>query len=202
MYFVGQRSKVNSFKIIAELHSFSGRDGYYPRGELIRDFAGNLYGTTAFGGAFDAGTVFKVNIFGHLTLLHIFGVREEGFYPSAGLIQDAEGNLFGTTSSGYAPVAGVVFKLDTTLKITILHTFTGGADGGSPHGLVQDAAGNLYGSTTQGGALWCNPPLGCGTVFESYPMMQSANRIAFTNITGKLDSEASMLSSLMSYAVS
>src|SRR6266571_650597 len=81
-----------------------------------------------------------------LVVLHTFTGGVDGYYPYAGLIQDAAGNLYGTTFWGGAG-AGVVFKLDPTGKETVLHSFMGSpADGGFPQGgVVMDAAGNLYG---------------------------------------------------------
>jgi uncharacterized repeat protein (TIGR03803 family) len=85
------------------------------------------------------------------------------------------GNLYGTTvfggiSSACNGSCGVVFKLGPSGKETVLHNFTGGADGGLPaSGLTMDSAGNLYGAADEGGDLKCNPPYGCGTVFKITP---------------------------------
>lgn len=77
----------------------------------------------------------------------------DGKLPSAGLIQDSRGNLYGTTSGGEdAGSYGTVFKLDRTGALSVLYSFTGGADGGKPFaGLVRDSAGILYGTTSVGG---------------------------------------------------
>jgi uncharacterized repeat protein (TIGR03803 family) len=146
------------------LHSFSGADGARPEAGLVRDAAGNLYGTTAGGGASDLGTVFKLDTTGSETVLHSFS-GADGDSPVAGLVRDAAGNLYGTTAGGGASGLGTVFKLDTSGKGRLLHSFTGGAtDGAFPAaGLVPDAAGNLYGTTTQDGAF------GQGTVFKLRP---------------------------------
>src|SRR5438045_599299 len=89
--------------------------------------------------------------------LYSFSRTPDGGYPYAGLIRDAAGNLYGTTPTGGACNAGTVFKLDTTGKETVLHSFTGGADGGDPWaGLVRDPAGNLYGTSYLGGDFTCN----------------------------------------------
>jgi uncharacterized repeat protein (TIGR03803 family) len=128
---------------------------------VIRDVAGNLYGSTTSGGRFGDGTVFKIDSTGKKTVLHSFKGGSDGAYPSAGLIQDAAGNLYGTTYGGGRFNWGTVFKIDSTGKESILHSFTAGSDGASPvAGLVQDGAGNLYGTTKYGGAY------GAGTVFE------------------------------------
>jgi uncharacterized repeat protein (TIGR03803 family) len=82
------------------LHRFTGgRDGACPYAGLLRDNSGNLYGTTLIGGAFNYGTVFKLDEHGKLTVLHSFN-KKDGWYPSSTLIQDAAGNLYGTTQSG------------------------------------------------------------------------------------------------------
>jgi uncharacterized repeat protein (TIGR03803 family) len=171
------------------LHNFScGSDGCSPQGELIFDAIGNLYGTTA-RGAYGGGIVFKLapNPDGSWTesILHMFGSqsRVDGLVPSARLVFDSAGNLYGTTSQGGDPCnnpaagCGVVFKVapnpDGTWTETVLYRFSGGSDGASPWGaVIFDAAGNLYGTTVSGGtnnscALW--EWKGCGVVFKLAP---------------------------------
>jgi uncharacterized repeat protein (TIGR03803 family) len=136
------------------LHRFrvSPTDGANPHAGLIGDPAGNLYGTTDYGGAFGFGVVFKLDKTGE-TVLYSFTGGADGGNPLAGLIRDAAGNLYGTTSYGGASGWGVVFKLDTTGAETVLDTFTPRADGVYPDaGLIGDSAGNLYGTTYDGGA--------------------------------------------------
>ncbi len=130
------------------LYGFTGTngDGVSPAGELVRDSAGNLYGTTYSGGYLQQGTVFKVEPNGTETILHTFMGGTDGFNPGGGLISDAAGNLYGTTLE-----VGTVFKIDTSGTKTILFTFSG-QDGSYPTGrLAIDASGNLYGVTEQGG---------------------------------------------------
>lgn len=142
------------------LHSFKGgTDGESPSGGVVRDNAGNLYGTTSYGGVFRKGTVFKLDTTGQETVLYIFTGGADGAIPLAGLIRDAAGNLYGTTEHGGDLTCnsgigcGTVFKLDTTGKETVLHSFTG-KDGTSPiAGVIRDSAGNFYGTTPQGGAF-------------------------------------------------
>jgi len=130
------------------LHNFDGTDGRVPS-VSFRDAAGNLYGTTFAGGSAGYGNVFKLDITGKETVLHSF-TGLDGRDPFGGLLRDAAGNLYGTTSSGGGSCSqvggrgcGLVFKLDTTGKETVLHRFTGGADGWYPIAdLVRDAAGN------------------------------------------------------------
>ncbi len=147
------------------LYSFTGgADGANPEAGLVRDPDGSLYGTTIAGGS-GSGVVFKVDSNGTETVLHTFTSGADGGYPQAGLIRDLNGDLYGTTSGGGSPGPGVVFKLDTTGAETVLYTFTGGADGGTPYGgLVRDSAGNLYGSTLQGGVTTGSQ--GYGVVFK------------------------------------
>lgn len=77
---------------------------------MLRDTAGNLYGTTANGGAYDLGTVFKLDAKARETVLHSF-TGADGAYPYPGLVGDAAGNLYGVTNAGGSYGAGVVFKL-------------------------------------------------------------------------------------------
>jgi len=147
------------------LYSFTGgADGGQPYSDLVLDAAGNLYGTTANGGTSGNGTVFEVSPSGQETVLYSFaGYPTDGAAPSGGLIQDAAGNLYGTTNRGGSSGMGTVFKVDTTGTETVLHTFAGGAtDGAHPYftRLKMDQAGNVYGVTEQGGAS------GQGVVFE------------------------------------
>ena len=169
---------------LSVLHSFAGshgNDGSEPISALIFDKAGNLYGTTLFGGAKSCaggcGTVFELisNGNGSFTesVLHYFvGGASDGGYPAAGLIFDQAGNLYGATGGPGKPNGpdGVVFQLAPASggqwTETILHAFTGSFDGMTPaYGgtLVFDPAGNLYGATYRGG------PANVGTAFELTP---------------------------------
>lgn len=85
------------------LYGFTGTngDGAHPEAGLVRDSAGNLYGTTTNGGAFSFGSVFKVDSAGHETVLYSFtGTNGDGTAPLGGLIMDSTGKLYGTTSGG------------------------------------------------------------------------------------------------------
>ena len=103
------------------LYSFQGlgaSDGQSPSGGLVRDAAGNLYGTTSDGGAFGGGgTVFKVDSSGKETVLHSFGDSGDGVYPTGRLSWDAAGNLYGTASAGGAFGGGTVFKVDSSCAL-------------------------------------------------------------------------------------
>ncbi len=164
------------------LYSFCSRtncgDGEFPVAGLIFDQAGNLYGTTEYGGALAAGTVFKLapNADGSWreSVLHSFCSRTncgDGAEPLASLIFDQAGNLYGATEYGGALAAGTVFKLapnaDGSWRESVLHSFcsrTNCGDGAEPFAsLIFAQAGNLYGATEYGGAH------GGGTVFKLAP---------------------------------
>lgn len=150
------------------LYSFKGRpaDGSGPNGTLIRDAAGNLYGTTSLGGRFGSsgfGTVFELNTAGNERPLYVFGKNPgDGKNPLSGVTMDSMGNLYGTTVNGGASGNGSVYKLSQQ-GLTILYSFAGGqTDGANPvSNLVRDCCGNLYG-TTENGGLGNNK----GTVFR------------------------------------
>jgi len=144
------------------LYSFGYADGAGPQGPLILDEQGNLYGTTCCGGGSSAGVVFKVDPAGKETVFYSFTGGADGSSPNAPLVQDKEGNLYGTT------FFGVVFKVDPAGKETVLHTLSG-ADGAFPYaGPAMDKEGILYGTTNEGGSN-CSVP-GCGgTVWKLDP---------------------------------
>jgi uncharacterized repeat protein (TIGR03803 family) len=149
-----------SFKV---LYDFTGgNDGAFPEAGVIRDKAGNLYGTTNQGGVFIGGTVFKLAPDGTETVLHAFDDNgSDGVLPTAGLIMDNAGNLFGTAST-----PGTVFKLAPDRTETVLHDFDGGSDGINTFGgVIEDSNANLYGTTAYGGSSACGGD-GCGIVFE------------------------------------
>jgi uncharacterized repeat protein (TIGR03803 family) len=135
------------------LYGFKGgTDGENPDAGIALDAAGNIYGTTNWGGATSSGIVFKVTPAGTETVLYSFTGGADGRTPYGGVIMDPAGNLYGTTWGGGATGAGTVFKVDATGHETVLYSFTGGADGGDPMaGLLLDSAGNLYGTTVDGG---------------------------------------------------
>jgi uncharacterized repeat protein (TIGR03803 family) len=159
--------KLNTAHKEKVLHAFTGgADGGYPYyGGLVRDAAGNLYGTTSFGGAYQYfGTVFKVNKAGRQKVLYSFTGGADGGQPNASVILDSAGNLYGTTVGGGAAGHGTVFKLDKAGTETVLYSFMGGTDAAAPNAdLLRDAAGNLYGTSIAGGTS------GGGTVFKLTP---------------------------------
>ena len=150
--------------MIYSFHPNHSLDGAFPSGRLVRDAAGNLYGTTTFGGANNAGTVYKLDAAGHETVVYSFCPSWGGLggkFP-VGLTQDSMGNLYGATSQGGAYGAGTVFEIDAAGRQTVLYSFctrVNCADGNDPTDLVWKS-GKLYGVTAHGGAY------GSGVVFE------------------------------------
>jgi uncharacterized repeat protein (TIGR03803 family) len=156
----------------AVLYSFnydSGRDGAGPRANLIFDRSGSLYGTTASGGDHNSGVVFELTpteggweetvVYNFCTLQNC----DDGGSPTAGLIMDQSGSLYGT--------AQAVFELShgsDGWDETVIHHFTGQRNGaGADSGLIFDASGNLYGVAEEGGNCYS-----CGVVFEVTPTSQ------------------------------
>jgi uncharacterized repeat protein (TIGR03803 family) len=166
------------------LYRFTGAegDGAIPLAGLVEDGQHNLYGVTEHGGnsgcnngdGEGCGTVFKLDDERRESVLYAFTGSSDGANPFAGLVEDASGDLYGTTAYGgdlncNPPTGcGTVFVLSKAGHETVLHNFTGAeGDGAIPYaGLLLDARGKLYGTTYAGGDLDCNPPNGCGTVFE------------------------------------
>lgn len=162
--------KIDPTGVETVLYSFSGGvDGFYPNGGLVRDGAGNLYGTTYFGGTTGDGTVFKLTPSGVKTVLYNFvGQPADGALPVGNLIRDTAGNLYGTTFGGGIRSFGTVYKVDKNGKETVLYKFKSKPDGQWPAaGLTRDSAGNLYGTTVYGGS--CSQTTGCGIVFKIAP---------------------------------
>ena len=145
------------------LVSFEGGNGSSPEASLVQGTDGNLHGTTTFGGANNAGTVFEVTPTGDLTTLYSFCAQTyctDGAYPQGGLVLGMDGNFYGTTYQGGAEGYGTVFKITPAGTLTTLHNFDS-TDGAYPVGAPALAPdGNLYGTTSEGGAS------GCGTVFK------------------------------------
>jgi len=154
---------------------------------VVGDAAGNLYGTTLSGGSdcstgyspHNCGTIFKLDPSGHETILHNFGGSGDGALPETGVVEDAAGNLYGTTGAGgdykcnnqyYG--CGTIFKLNSKGKYTVLYEFKDGSDGLGPNGLTLDAAGNLYG-TAEGG-----DQVPSGIVFKLSPTGESTPSLA------------------------
>lgn len=160
------------------IYDFAAADTYSTA--LLRDAAGNLYGTTWSGGAPTFGTVFVLSPGGVNTTLYTFtgGIGMPG-RPLGGVVRDAAGNLYGAATYGgayncstpYGTDCGAIFKLATDGTMSVFHAFQGGDDGAWPQGgLMVDKAGNVFGTTSQGGTGdFCYNGHGCGTVFKITP---------------------------------
>ena len=144
---------------------------------VIQDpLTGDLYGAaTSALGRFVQDVDFIVDVKPNTSVesvLHTFMRDADGFNVSARLVQDSSGNLYGTSVSGglfnniCIDGCGVVFQLARTGRYTVLHRFTGGADGFFPGPLSIDLQGHVYGTTEGGGDISCTFSGGCGTVFE------------------------------------
>lgn len=157
------------------LHTFTGypSDGDEPRGTLVRDGLGNLYGTTAIGGSGNCnlspgcGTVFMLNRGGEELGIFSFS-NEDGRLPYAGLFRDRAGNLYGTTAAGGVECpgnegCGTVFQLNKTGNKIRNYSFAGQPDGANPEAPVIEVSGSLYSTTARGG------PLDYGTVYRISP---------------------------------
>jgi uncharacterized repeat protein (TIGR03803 family) len=157
---------------LTTLYSFCAQtncaDGTLPYAGLLQGSDGNFYGTTAYGGSHQSeicfyggtdattcGTVFKITPSGKLTTLYEFCAQSnctDGSIPYGGLIQAADGTLYGTTAGGGASNLGTVFEINTKGELTTLHSFSE-SDGAHPwSGLMQATDGNFYGMTAYGGA--------------------------------------------------
>jgi uncharacterized repeat protein (TIGR03803 family) len=160
--------KITPRGTLTMLHTFDGTDGYQPR-VLVQATNGSFYGTTYEGGANNLGTVFKITPSGTLTTLHSFaGYPTDGAYPDGGLVQAANGDLYGTTGGGGTNIYyGTAFKITPSGTLTTIYNFcpqSGCTDGANPDaGLVLATDGDFYGATYAGGAN------GFGTVFKITP---------------------------------
>ena len=158
------------------LQSFNWDNGAFPLGNVVLDTKGNVYGTTQYGPGLNCsvgcGTIFKIapsNGTWISSIVYTFAGGSDGQGPVSGLVEDANGNFYGTTSDGGSTTGctygcGTVFELSPTkgpaFTEKVLHSFAGsasapyGADGYDPvAGLILDSAGNLYGTASQGGSV-------------------------------------------------
>ena len=157
--------KISTNGALTTLYSFTGiTDGAAPLGRLVQGRDGYFYGTTAEGGPYDFGTVFKVSTNGTLATLYSFTGGNDGADPSAGLVEGADGNFYGTAPNGGTNGYGVLFKITANGGLTGLYWFAANNDGASPAAaLVEGADGNFYGTAASGGG---GTNGGWGTVFK------------------------------------
>ncbi|WP_187293880.1 choice-of-anchor tandem repeat GloVer-containing protein [Gloeobacter kilaueensis] len=146
---------------LTTLHSFSGsKDGFNPKGRLLKASDGNFYGTTMSGGIAGQGTLFRITPQGQLKILYTFTSQSDGGLPNGGLIQARDGYIYGTTSFGGANFGGTIFRLLPGESLTTIYAF-GFNDGTNPaSGLTETRDGKLYGTTASSG------PSGGGSVFR------------------------------------
>jgi len=163
------------------LYSFTGlSDGGMPLGGVALDKAGNLYGTTLYGGV-GGGAIFKIDTAGAYSVLHTFQ-GSDGEYPWAGVTLDSAGNLYGTCETG-GQGFGTVYKLNRAGDFSVVYAFPQGPGGyGSPEGpVVVDEFGNLYGTLAGGPSTPGGPPGSYGQVYE---IDTSRNEIVLYNFPG------------------
>ena len=174
--------RISAVGTLITLHSFDGTEGTNPYAGLVQGLDRTFYGTTLNGGIFacnppdGCGTVFKLTAQGTLTTLYRFCAKPDcpdGSVPSGGLVQGADGSLYGTTVSGGDPNChppygcGTVFTITPAGKLTTLHVFLRQEDGSGPIGaLIEGTDKIFYGTTSSGGNNACGSPSGCGTVFK------------------------------------
>jgi uncharacterized repeat protein (TIGR03803 family) len=177
------------------LYTFTITGGcYYGSGSssaVVFDQQGNLYGINGrLGIAFKLSPPSGSGTQWTETTLHTFTGGTDGSYPVGGVVLDAEGNVYGTSSYAGSYGGGQVFKLAAgTWAKTAIHNFTGlNGDGSNPEStLVFDSAGNLYGTTVSGGPNGCNQ---CGTVFELSPSGGGYRESILHSFTGGSDGNA------------
>jgi uncharacterized repeat protein (TIGR03803 family) len=156
-----------------------GPDGIGPNAPVIQASDGNLYGTTIYGGMSGNGAVFKINnpsTFPTESVIYSFAGGTDGAMPNAGLIEAADGSLYGTTTAGGSNGCFAGSGCGTVFRITnpsiaptesVVYSFTGGLDGALPYSsLIEASDGSLYGTTFDGGSGGCFSGVGCGTVFR------------------------------------
>jgi len=170
------------------LYSFkAGSDGSGPAfGSLAMAPNGALFGTTEGGGFF--GTAFEVcACLGREMVIHSFGTGTDGAQPIGGVVLDASGNFYATTSLGGASGNGTVFEAKRSGKTwteSVIYSFAGGSDGiNPPAGVTLDAAGNLYGTTSLGGAY------GGGIVYKLSPSNSGWTETILYNFQGLSDGQ-------------
>jgi len=166
--------------VYRDLHDFAGpmtfadgstgTDGTLPIGKLVRDSAGTLWGVSTYGSEYNHGNIWKLTSDGTYTIVHHFGgmytmpdgsIVPDGSYPQAGIQFDANGNMFGTTSSGGQFGPGTLWELTAAGQYKILHHFgfqvtnangSTGPDGVGPYGSIAiDGSGSIFGNCSSGG---------------------------------------------------
>jgi uncharacterized repeat protein (TIGR03803 family) len=178
----GTLFKVTPQGAVSRLYYFSAlntkggnADGAVPFGSLIQGADGALYGTTALGGKYGSGVIFRfvpgqaapLSVLYHFSALDANGFNVDGAMPAGALFQTSDGTLYGTASAGGANADGTIFKFVAGGALTVLHTFEAldvngnDSDGASPqNGVTLGPDGDLYGVAPTGGVY------GNGTIFK------------------------------------
>jgi|HubBroStandDraft_5_1064220.scaffolds.fasta_scaffold00129_14 uncharacterized repeat protein (TIGR03803 family) len=180
------------------LVNFGGNNGYGPYSmSLVQGVDGNYYGTTAFGGAYDNGTVFRITQEGVVTVLYSFcreGGCTDGNDVVAGLVLATDGKFYGTTYSGGTLGGGVTFKVTSSGGFADLYNFCRGHSctdmPENPEApLIQGPDGNLYGTSISGGHFACGSSTGCGTLFGITPQGKLTGVYPFCAKSGCADGD-------------
>ena len=154
------------------LDSFGNTDAAFPWATLVQANDGNFYGTTQNGGntacTSGCGTIFRIAPNGKVTTFNFDGTN--GSQPIAGLVQAANGDFYGVTTTGGANDAGTVFKFTPKGGLITLYSFAANTGYGPLGGLVLASDGSFYGTTSSGGPpTGACKPSGCGTIFKITP---------------------------------
>lgn len=180
-------------QVLTTLYSFEGPpDGAYSSAGLALGANGNFYGTTAYGGANNLGTIFEITPSGTVTILHSFaGTPNDGNLPVNGLLLASDGNFYGTTAYGGANNEGTIFKVSPSGVLTTLYSFCSQLncpDGALPTDvLIQATDGNFYGTTERGGAY--GGRYSGGTVFKMTPSGNLTTLYSFCALANCADGE-------------
>jgi uncharacterized repeat protein (TIGR03803 family) len=175
-HYLGTAFKITPDGMVTTLYSFCSQevfpfciDGSHPNAPLVQATNGDFYGTTFDGGAYNAGSIFKIGPSGKLTTLHTFCSQSgcaDGAYPWTALVQARDGDLYGVTSGDNAGTPWTFFKITPGGALTTLNSFcpqAGCPQGNGPEGIIQASDGDFYGTTVDGGAY------GYGTIFKIAP---------------------------------
>ncbi|HEY4771566.1 MAG TPA: choice-of-anchor tandem repeat GloVer-containing protein [Steroidobacteraceae bacterium] len=178
--------------ILSTLHNFCSvapcDDGSDPSSGLVQGRDGSFYGvTSAAGGSYLQGTVYRITPAGVLTTLYAFCIQTgctDGESPRAGLIQGTNGQFYGTTGSGGQYGYGEIFEITMAGKITVLHSFDQTDGEGAFSSLVQASNGFFYGTTQTGGSGSCAFGNTCGTVYKMNAAGKLTTLVKFTGTNG------------------
>jgi uncharacterized repeat protein (TIGR03803 family) len=166
------------------LYIFTGTNGDEPNAPLILGANGNMFGTTLDGGANSEGSVFEVNPAGGVATLYSFCTKRgcsQGEIVATGVVQAANGDFYGTTSTGGTFGWGTIYQLTGAGVLTEIYDFHGATDGGTPSALIQGSDSNFYGVTSIFG------PNNAGTVFQLTPSGTLTTLHAFCSLPSCAD---------------